>query len=106
MSDFRGELRRRLAGLGISPAREAEIVEEIAQDLEDRRADLMAEGKPSAEADAELLAELDQNQILARELARIEPTYHPIVPGTTEKAGRLIDLWRDLRHAARVLAKN
>jgi len=104
MSDFRQELRSRLSGLSISPAREAEIVEEIAQDLEDRRADLIAAGKSAAEADAELIAVLDQD--LTREIARIEPQCDPLVTGTTEKAGPLTDLWRDVRYAARALAKS
>ena len=35
MPDFRGEIRKRLAELDLSPVREHEIVEELAQHLED-----------------------------------------------------------------------
>lgn len=36
MPEFREEIRKRLEGLGLSPAREAEIVEELSQHLEDQ----------------------------------------------------------------------
>ena len=93
-----------MAALSISPAREAEIVEELAQDLEDRRADLVAAGKSAAEADAELLATIDED--LLRELGRLEPKYEPQVAGTPSTAGRLTDSWRDLRYATRALLKS
>ena len=38
MPDWREEVRRRLRGLSIAPANEAEIVEELAQHLDARRA--------------------------------------------------------------------
>ena len=50
MSDWKQEIRRRLAGLSIEPTREAEIVEELAQHLEQRYAELRAKGAIDHEA--------------------------------------------------------
>src|SRR5436190_23590400 len=36
MAEFKEAIRERLAGLGLSPAREAEIIEELSQHLEDQ----------------------------------------------------------------------
>ena len=36
MPDFKEEIRKRLAGLSLSPTRENEIVEELSQHLEDQ----------------------------------------------------------------------
>ena len=36
MSEFKDEIRQRLEGLSLAPAREAEIVEELSQHLEDQ----------------------------------------------------------------------
>jgi hypothetical protein len=44
MPDWKSETRRRLASLKLEPAREAAIVEELAQYLEDCYAELLAGG--------------------------------------------------------------
>ena len=44
MSDWRVEIRNRLASAKLEPTRETEIVEEIVQHLEDRYTDLLARG--------------------------------------------------------------
>ena len=44
MPDWKEEITRRLASLKLAPAREAEIVEEVAQHLEDRYQELVAGG--------------------------------------------------------------
>jgi hypothetical protein len=45
MRDWSREVLRRLASLNLPPAREAEIVEEVAQHLEDRYQELVAGGR-------------------------------------------------------------
>jgi predicted permease len=60
MPDWKAIVRQRLAGLHLHGDREAEIVEELAQDLEDRYSELRAGG--ASEAEAKRLAQ----QILAR----------------------------------------
>ena len=42
MRDWKEEIRQRLADLRLAPTREAEIVEELAQHIEDRYAELLA----------------------------------------------------------------
>jgi putative ABC transport system permease protein len=44
MPDWRSHIRSRLTSLRLSPAREREIVDELAQHLDDRWQELMANG--------------------------------------------------------------
>ncbi len=44
MPEWKHIVRERLAGLKLDPRREAEIVEELAQDLEQRYTDALASG--------------------------------------------------------------
>ena len=53
MSDWKREITRRLTRLKLSPTREAEIVEEVAQHLEDRYRELLAGGATEADAHRE-----------------------------------------------------
>lgn len=48
--DWSPDIRARLAALSIAPSREAEIVEELAQHLDDRWHELIASGKTPDEA--------------------------------------------------------
>ena len=50
MPDFKTEVRLRLARLGLEPTREAAIVEEFAQHLEQRFEELTAKGMSAASA--------------------------------------------------------
>ena len=44
MPEWNEEIRKRLASLKLAPVREAEIIEELAQHLEDRYQELLAGG--------------------------------------------------------------
>src|SRR4029453_6733121 len=48
--DWRADIRARLASLRLTPSREAEIAEELAQHLDDRWRELMASGETSDDA--------------------------------------------------------
>ena len=50
MPEWKKEIRQRLADLKLAPPREAEIVEELAQHLDDRYEELLASGVTEAEA--------------------------------------------------------
>jgi hypothetical protein len=50
MPDWKPEIRWRLADLQLAPVREAAIVEELAQDLDDSYAALLTSGASEAEA--------------------------------------------------------
>src|SRR5882762_4957070 len=93
MPEWKPEIRRRLAGLqlsppnwkeeirqrlailsllGLAPAREGEIVEELAQHLEDCFDELRASGSTQEEASSAVLAELSDSDLLRHELLRVE----------------------------------
>jgi len=106
MPEWKDEIRKRLAGLQLEATREAEIVEELAQHLDDRDAELLAGGMTVEEAWRAALAEIGESELLGQELGRVErPTRRePVVCG----AGRMnmiADLWQDLRYAVRMLRK-
>jgi putative ABC transport system permease protein len=106
MPDWRAEVRARLAPLGLSAYREEEIVEEMAQHLEDRHADLRARGRREDEILHELRDELAREP-LGAELRDSDrpPTLRP-EPVGAPAAGRMLgDLWRDLRYGARSLRR-
>ncbi len=106
MPDWRGELRRRLAALRLDAAREDEIVEEMAQHLEARYAELLARGSDAEEARAAALAEVDADA-LARELgAVVPPAEQPIEPGSGGMLGLTARLAQDVRFGARTLRKH
>lgn len=67
MPDWRSLIRRRLAGLDIRPVDEIDIVEELAQHVEDRYADLCRAGVSDEEAVNGSLEELD-GETLASEM--------------------------------------
>ena len=50
MPDWTADLRARLAELRLTPAREAEIVEELSQHLDDRYEELRASGSSDTDA--------------------------------------------------------
>jgi len=50
MPEWKQEIRQRLAGLKLEPAREATVIEELVQYLEDCYAELLAGGVAEAEA--------------------------------------------------------
>ncbi|HEY6399819.1 MAG TPA: ABC transporter permease, partial [Blastocatellia bacterium] len=107
MPDWKPEIRRRLAKLKLEPTREAAIVEELAQYLDDYYAELLAGGAAEAEAERQTLAELHGSELLAHELRRVERQVTPelIVLGTNRKTKMMTDLWQDLRFGARMLLK-
>jgi predicted permease len=107
--DWKPEIRRRLAGLQLEPAREAAIVEELAQHMADCYAELLSSGATEAEAERRTLAELSGSEILERELRRVERQVavapEPIVLGSNRRTNMLADLWQDLRFGVRMLLK-
>jgi predicted permease len=105
--DWKAELRKRFTGLHLSPAREASILDELSQHLEDRREALIAGGADDETATALTLAELERADLLAPRLgtlaqARWQPPPAPGVPNERLLAGA----WQDLRCAARTLRRD
>ncbi len=103
--DWKQEIRRRLAGLNLTPARETEIVDEISQHLEDQYAEALAADATPEEAYHAALEELRERELLARELRRVErpAPRDPIELGATRRGRMIGDLWQDLRFGMRML---
>jgi putative ABC transport system permease protein len=108
--DWKPEIRERLASLILTPAREAAIVEEIAQYLDDHFRESLSGGASEADAYRAALAELHDAEFLATELQRLERQVSPEsmeigVLGTNRRTNMIVDLWQDLRYGARMLRK-
>jgi len=107
-SRWRDEIRCRLEGLALPPAREAEIVEELAGHLEEDYRREVAGGAADADARRRALAGLSDRGRLADELRPVERRARPepAVPGRAGAGGVLADLWQDLRYAGRMFTRN
>jgi putative ABC transport system permease protein len=107
MPEWKEEISRRLAGLSLSPEREADITDELAQHLEDRYRELLASGVTEAEAFRTAIKELSEEELLARELRRVEQpiTRERVILGTTGRRSIMADFWQDLRYGLRTLLR-
>jgi putative ABC transport system permease protein len=106
MPDWREPLRSRLSGLRLSPAREAEIIVELSQHLDERYEELRRSGLDDGEARRMALEELREPEELARHMRSLrQANVRP--PVTMSAPGRFLpaDLWQDLRYAIRALRK-
>ena len=105
-ADWSRDLRPRLASLRLGAAREAEIVEELSQHLDDRYEQLRAEGASADDARRLALEELDGPDALARRLGVLRQSrIPPPLPDESGRAGLAGGILQDLRYAARMLRK-
>src|SRR5215470_447380 len=106
MREWDEEISQLLANLKLEPAREAAIVKELSQHLDDRYAELRAGGATDEQASRAALAELNSGS-LAQELRRVERRANPepIIFGT-RRMNMIGDLWQDLRYSLRMLRKH
>src|SRR5688500_2378926 len=105
MFDWRSEVRRRVRELRLSAEREMEIVDEVAQDTEDRYAALLAGGLDPAAAEAQLRDELQRGgwAEALREVRAPAPAPPPVLGES--RPGLLADLWLDVRYGLRTLRR-
>src|SRR5919199_378358 len=104
MPDWTSEVRKRLSSLRLSPARNAEIVEELSQHLEDRWRELIAGGTPPDEAERPALADFREGNALARYMAPLRQSHHQASLTSGDASGRLPgDLRQDLHYGIRRL---
>ena len=108
MPDFKGEIRARLAELGLPPVRETEIVEELSQHLEEDYEQALSSGASEDEARQQILEQLNKPDLLGRELKHVErrASQEPTASGAQRKVNIFADLVQDMRYALRMLAKN
>jgi putative ABC transport system permease protein len=106
MPDWAPHLRGRLTTLRLSPAREAEIVEELSQHLDERYDEMRAEGIGAEEARQVALEELMEPDALATRMRSLRQarTPTPVVLGSPPGAV-FSDLRQDLAYAARTLRR-
>jgi putative ABC transport system permease protein len=104
--DWTPTVRRRLSSLQLSPAREAEIVQELSQHLDDRWHELVASGTTSDEAARMALAEFRPGDVLAQEMESLRQAHsHPTITSGAPAEHWLAEPLRTLRFAARLLWK-
>ena len=106
MPEWSEHLRPRLALLRLSPAREAEIIEELSQHLDQRYEELRSGGSSDAEARRLATEELLEPEALADHMRSLRQAHVPPPITLGAPSGLLLaDLWQDLRYAARTLRK-
>ncbi len=106
MPEWAPHVRARLASLRLTPTREAEIVDELSQHLEDRYRELIAGGASPDEATRLALADFQSGDVLAQKMASLRHgrVHAPTRLGTP--TGHLVsDPWQDVRYAARIFRK-
>src|SRR5262247_148503 len=108
MREWDEEISQLLAKLKLEPAREAAIVREISQHLDDCYREALSSGATPAEAERRALEELGASHTLQRELRRVErpSPQEPIVFGTNRRINMIADFWHDLRYGARISMKS
>jgi hypothetical protein len=106
--DWRPDVHARLAPLHLSPRRESDIAEELAQHLEDRYTDLRARGHSEEDALRILRDELAGDALADALTATERPATSAgaragPVAGEHVSGHLLADLWRDVRYGIRAL---
>lgn len=104
MPDWSGAITAAIAQLEVEPTREAEIVEELAQHMNDRYEELLERGGSEEAARRSVLEELQHGKLAAglSPVVRSRVETRPDPPGG-RGGGAANGLWRDLRHGWRLL---
>ena len=106
MLDWSKEIEVAVAPLNLSAAREAEVVEELNQHLNDRSEELLSSGIGEEQVYRILKQDLADGKLVAGLKATARETSAPIPIGR-EKRGRLLFcIWDDLQFGARLLVRN
>jgi predicted permease len=107
MPDFKAAIRQSISELNWPPEREAEIVEELSQDLEERFEKALSQGASEEEAKQLALEELNQPDSLGAQLKRAKlPSRPPSVAiGANKTRNRFAGFWDDIRFGVRMLRK-
>jgi predicted permease len=98
MPDWRPALRARLTSLQLPEARKAQLIDELAQHLDDHWRDLQARGLPAADAVAATLRELDRATLIG---TRLTP------PADRPRLFRPVGIsWLDVKLGVRMMLKH
>ncbi|HEX8896315.1 MAG TPA: permease prefix domain 1-containing protein, partial [Terriglobales bacterium] len=103
MPDWSKQIRSLLTDIQLEAAREAEIVEELTQHLDDAYEDGLANGLSPQEAERVALAPLRDGTFTAN-LRSIMTSAHPaFTPGRAGSGNFLASIWQDLQFGGRLL---
>src|SRR6267378_3142314 len=107
MPEWKPEILRRLAPLKLSPAREEEITEEIAQHLEDRYNELLVTGQSEDAAFRTAIDELKGEDMLARSLRPVNSDLYrePVALGKGS-SNLFAGIVQDIHYAFRMMRKS
>ena len=101
MPEWELEIRKHLAGLNLRPEREAEIIEELSDHLQQRYEELGAEGA------GQVLAEIDwRNLVPELQASARTPERGSVAEGATPSGHLFSDFAKDLQFALRMLRKS
>jgi macrolide transport system ATP-binding/permease protein len=104
MADWSHQIRARLASLRLDAAREAEVVEELSQHLDERYEELKRGGASDAAAHRTALDELLAPDVLTERMRPLKQAKAPApLPSPSTKPSLAASLWLDVRYAARAL---
>ncbi|HEY4491920.1 MAG TPA: permease prefix domain 1-containing protein, partial [Acidobacteriota bacterium] len=104
MPDWRQQIRASLTNLNANPAREAEIIEEISQHLNDRYQELLNRGATEESAYQTVMEEFNGGK-LAAELRSLTH-WKPGLEAEGQDKSQFAEIWQNLRYAARLLQFN
>jgi putative ABC transport system permease protein len=101
MPDWKKAIRERLAPAKLDPVSETEVVEELAQHLDDRYQELRANGIPEEECYYHAMGELDDRDLRGMRLARRPPAPTPPLGIAPNRRGYMHGFMQDLKIAFR-----
>jgi predicted permease len=102
MPDFRAYIREHLPPVSASGAKEAEVIEELALDFEERYKSAVRGGLDPGEAWRKIQSQTEWPK-LARDFTAMLASARPDPP---ERLIPVLNFWNDVRYAARALRKN
>lgn len=106
MHDWSKEIEVAIAPLNLSAAREAEVVEELSQHLNDRYEELLISGVGEEQAYGILKHDLTDGKLVAGLKATVRETSAPIPIGREKQERLLAGIWNDLQYGARLLVRS
>jgi putative ABC transport system permease protein len=106
MHDWRTQIRDAIACLNLDPSRAESIVEELAEHLDARFNECLANGIGEQEADRIVMAELSEENLQCGLRPLFGPAPSPFVPGRDDRGSFFASIRRDLEMALRLLRLN
>ena len=107
MPEWKLEIKKHLAGLNLRPAREAEIIEELSDHLQQRFEELHSRGGDDDEALREVMGEIYWRDFVPElQVSEKIPAPDTVPDGAVASGHFFEDLSKDLRFALRMLKKS